>query len=119
VDQEFGSGLVKITPAHDANDFEAGQRLGLKPLLVMNPDGTMNVNAGPYQGLDRFEARRKVVADLEVKGLIEKIEDHVHSVGHNSRGGTVIEPYLSTQWFVKIKPLADLAVEAVQTGQVE
>ncbi|TGK36464.1 valine--tRNA ligase [Leptospira gomenensis] len=119
VDKEFGSGLVKITPAHDANDFEAGQRLGLKPLLVMNPDGTMNENAGAYEGLDRFEARKKVVADLEAKGLIEKIEDHVHAVGHNSRGGAVIEPYLSTQWFVKIRPLADLAVKAVRTGQVE
>ncbi|WP_061270128.1 valine--tRNA ligase [Leptospira interrogans] len=119
VDKEFGSGLVKITPAHDANDFEAGQRLGLKPLLVMNPNGTMNENAGIYQGLDRFEARKKVLADLEAKGLIEKIEDHIHAVGHNSRGGAVIEPYLSTQWFVKIKPLADLAVQAVQSGQVE
>lgn len=119
VDQEFGSGLVKITPAHDPNDFEAGSRLGLTPLLVMNYDGTMNDKTGKYAGMDRFEARKKIVEDLESQGLIEKIETHVHSVGHNQRGGAVIEPILSTQWFVKIAPLAKPAIDAVRSGKVE
>lgn len=119
VDKEFGSGLVKITPAHDANDFEAGQRLGLKPLLVMNPDATLNEHAGKYAGLSRFVARKKIVEDLEAAGLIEKIEDHVHSVGHNSRGGEIIEPYLSLQWFCKMTSLAELAMEAVRSGETE
>jgi valyl-tRNA synthetase len=119
VDQEFGSGLVKITPAHDPNDFEAGNRLGLKPMLVMNLDGTMNQACGSYEGLDRFAARKKIVADLEALGLIEKIENHTHSVGHNQRGGAVIEPILSTQWFVKIAPLAEPAIDAVRDGRIE
>ncbi|MCB1193625.1 MAG: valine--tRNA ligase [Leptospiraceae bacterium] len=119
VDKEFGSGLVKITPAHDANDFEAGFRLGLKPLKIMSPNATLNENTGKYNGLDRFVARKKVVEDLESLGLIEKIEDYTNSVGHNQRGGAVIEPYLSTQWFVKIKPLAEPAIEAVKSGRVE
>ncbi|TGL60596.1 valine--tRNA ligase [Leptospira sarikeiensis] len=119
VDKEFGSGLVKITPAHDPNDFEAGQRLGLKPLLVMNPNATLNENAGKYAGLERFVARKKVIEDLKELDLVEKIEDHTHSIGHNSRGGEIIEPYLSTQWFCKMRPLADLAVEAVQSGETE
>lgn len=119
VDKEFGSGLVKITPAHDFNDYEAGMRLGLKPINILNPDATLNDNAGVYSGLDRYEARKKVVSDLEKLGLIEKIEDHVHAVGHNQRGGDIIEPYLSTQWFVKIEPLAKKAIEAVRTGKIE
>ncbi|MCC5815546.1 MAG: valine--tRNA ligase [Leptospira sp.] len=119
VDQEFGSGLVKITPAHDPNDFEAGNRLGLKPMIVMNLDGTMNQACGTYEGLDRFAARKKIVADLEALGLIEKIENHTHSVGHNQRGGAVIEPILSTQWFVKIAPLAEPAIDAVRDGRIE
>lgn len=119
VDKEFGSGLVKITPAHDANDFEAGIRLGLKPLTIMNPDATLNEQTGKYAGMDRFEARKKVVEDLESLGLIEKIEDYTNSVGHNQRGGAVIEPYLSTQWFVKMKPLAEPAIEVVKNGRVE
>lgn len=119
VEQEFGSGLVKITPAHDLNDFEAGQRLGLKPILIMNLDGTLNELCGDYNGMDRFEARKKVVADLEKLGLIEKIENHTHAVGHNTRGGAVIEPLLSTQWFVNIKPLAEPAIEVVKNGRVE
>ncbi|EQA44540.1 valine--tRNA ligase [Leptospira broomii serovar Hurstbridge str. 5399] len=119
VDKDFGSGLVKITPAHDPNDFEAGQRLGLKPLIVMNPNATLNEHAGKYAGLDRFVARRKIVADLDEAGLVEKIEDHVHSIGHNSRGGEIIEPYLSLQWFCKMRSLADLAIEAVRSGETE
>ncbi|MCE9499828.1 MAG: valine--tRNA ligase, partial [Leptospira sp.] len=119
VDPKFGSGLVKITPAHDLNDFEAGQRLGLKPLNIMKTDGTMNENAGKYSGLDRFVARKKIIEDLQSIGLVEKIEDYTHSVGHNSRGGAVIEPYLSTQWFVKIKPLAIPAIEAVKSGKIQ
>ncbi|TGL56343.1 valine--tRNA ligase [Leptospira ognonensis] len=119
VDQEFGSGLVKITPAHDLNDFEAGQRLGLTPVNVMNLDGTLNANAGKYSGMDRFEVRKKVVEELELLGYIEKIETHVHSVGHNQRGGAVIEPLLSTQWFVKIAPLAKPAIDAVRNGKVQ
>lgn len=119
VDREFGSGLVKITPAHDANDFEAGQRLGLTPILIMNTDGTLNENTGAFQGMDRFVARTKVVEELERLGLVEKIEDYVHQVGHNQRGGAVIEPYLSTQWFVKIKPLAEKAIAAVKSGEIE
>lgn len=119
VEQEFGSGLVKITPAHDLNDFEAGQRLGLKPVLIMNLDGSLNELCGEYAGLDRFEARKKVVADLEKLGLIDKIENHTHAVGHNTRGGAVIEPLLSTQWFVNIAPLAKPAIEVVKSGRVE
>ncbi len=118
VDPAFGSGLVKITPAHDPNDFEAGQRLQLKPILVLNLDGSMNANALQYQGLDRFEARKAIVADLLSQGFLEKEENHTHSVGHNQRGGAVIEPLLSTQWFVKITPLAKPAIEAVKSGQI-
>lgn len=119
VDQEFGSGLVKITPAHDPNDYEAGQRLNLTPINIMNLDGTLNSFAGKYNGLDRFEARKRVVEELESKGYIEKIETHVHSVGHNQRGGAVIEPLLSTQWFVKIESLAKPAIEVVKSGKVQ
>lgn len=119
VDQEFGSGLVKITPAHDPNDYEAGQRLKLTPINIMNLDGTLNAHTGKYNGLDRFEARKRVVEELESKGYIEKIETHVHSVGHNQRGGAVIEPLLSTQWFVKIESLAKPAIEVVKSGKVQ
>ncbi|XDD54454.1 valine--tRNA ligase [Leptospira sp. WS4.C2] len=119
VDKEFGSGLVKITPAHDINDYEAGLRLHLTPINIMNLDGTLNEHAGKYDGLDRFEARKRVVEELETNGYIEKIETHVHSVGHNQRGGAVIEPLLSTQWFVKIESLAKPAIEVVKTGKVQ
>lgn len=111
VDMEFGSGAVKITPAHDPNDFEIGNRHNLERVLVMNEDGTMNANAGEYQGLDRFECRKKIVKDLQEAGVLFKIEDHLHSVGHSERSGAVVEPYLSTQWFVKMQPLADKAIE--------
>ncbi len=119
VDMEFGSGLVKITPAHDLADFEAGQRLGLTPLNIMNPDATLNENAGKFQGMDRFEARKKIIEELKNLNLIEKIEEYKHSIGHNSRGGVIIEPYLSTQWFLRIKPLAEKAIEAVRQNKIE
>ncbi|USK32789.1 valine--tRNA ligase [Bacillus sp. F19] len=111
VDMEFGSGAVKITPAHDPNDFEIGNRHDLERVLVMNEDGTMNANAGKYNGLDRFECRRQIVKDLQGMDVLFKIEEHLHSVGHSERSGAVVEPYLSTQWFVKMQPLADAAIE--------
>ncbi|MDR4889124.1 valine--tRNA ligase [Fredinandcohnia sp. QZ13] len=111
VDMEFGSGAVKITPAHDPNDFEVGNRHNLERVLVMNEDGTMNANAGKYQGMDRFECRKQIVKDLQEEGVLFKIEDHLHSVGHSERSGAVVEPYLSTQWFVKMQPLADEAIK--------
>ncbi len=110
VDMDFGSGAVKITPAHDPNDFEIGNRHNLERILVMNEDGSMNDNAGPYKGMDRFDCRKKIVEDLQEQGVLFKIEDHVHSVGHSERSGAVVEPYLSTQWFVKMKPLAEQAI---------
>ncbi len=112
VEREFGSGAVKITPAHDPNDFEVGRRHNLPQVLVMDESGTMNANAGIYEGLDRFECRKKLVADLKESGVLERIEEHVHQVGHSERTGAVIEPYLSTQWFVKMKPLAEVAIAA-------
>ena len=111
VDMEFGSGAVKITPAHDPNDFEIGNRHNLERILVMNEDGTMNENAGKYEGLDRFECRKQIVKDLQEQGVLFKIEEHIHAVGHSERSGAVVEPYLSTQWFVKMKPLAEKAIE--------
>src|SRR5690625_691251 len=114
VDMEFGSGAVKITPAHDPNDFEIGNRHNLERVLVMNEDGTMNDNAGKYNGLDRFECRKQIVKDLQGQGILFKIEDHVHQVGHSERSGAVVEPYLSTQWFVNMQPLADKAIELQQ-----
>ncbi|MEH7545011.1 MULTISPECIES: valine--tRNA ligase [Bacillaceae] len=110
VDMEFGSGAVKITPAHDPNDFEVGNRHNLERVLVMNEDGSMNEKAGKYQGLDRFECRKQIVKDLQEQGVLFKIEEHMHSVGHSERSGAVVEPYLSTQWFVKMQPLADEAI---------
>lgn len=111
VDMEFGSGAVKITPAHDPNDFEIGNRHHLPRVLVMHEDGSMNSLAGTYEGMDRFECRKAIVKDLQDMGVLFKIEDHLHSVGHSERSGAVVEPYLSTQWFVKMQPLASAAVE--------
>ncbi|MFB1051788.1 valine--tRNA ligase [Paraliobacillus sp. JSM ZJ581] len=119
VDMEFGSGAVKITPAHDPNDFEIGNRHNLERVLVMNEDGTMNENAGKYQGLDRFECRKQLVADLQEQGVLFEIEEHMHSVGHSERSGAVVEPYLSTQWFVNMKPLAEAAVELQKKSEEE
>jgi len=118
VDPEFGTGIVKVTPAHDPNDFEMGQRHGLEPVNVMNGDGTMNEQAGPYSGLDRFECRQRILADLERAGQVERIEDHEHAVGHCYRCDTIVEPRLSPQWFVRMKPLAEPAIEAVKQGRV-
>lgn len=111
VDMEFGSGAVKITPAHDPNDFEIGNHHNLERILVMNQDGTMNDKAGKYEGMDRFACRKQIVKDLQEDGVLFNIEDHMHSVGHSERSGAVVEPYLSTQWFVKMQPLADKAVD--------
>jgi len=119
VDKKFGTGAVKVTPAHDPNDFEIGKRHGLEPVLVMNPDATMNENAGKFNGLDRFDARERIVKELEEKGLLLKIEKHHHAVGHCYRCHTAVEPYLSQQWFVKMKPLAKLAIDAVKKGKIK
>ncbi len=110
-DPEFGTGVVKITPAHDPNDFEVGLRHNLERVIVMNKDATMNENAGKYQGMSREECREKVVEELKEKDLLIKIEKMVHSVGHSERSDAVIEPYLSKQWFVKMRPLADRVLE--------
>jgi valyl-tRNA synthetase len=118
VAMEFGTGAVKVTPAHDPNDFLMGQRHGLPAINVMNPDASINANGGKYHGLDRFEARKRVVADLEALNLLVKIEDHKHAVGHCYRCDTVVEPYLSKQWFVSMKPLAQPALEAVRKGEI-
>jgi len=118
VEMDFGSGAVKMTPAHDPNDFEVGNRHNLERILVMNEDGTMNERAGKYEGMDRFECRKQIVKDLEEQGVLFKIEEHMHSVGHSERSGAVVEPYLSTQWFVKMQPLADEAV-ALQSKEEE
>ena len=117
VDMEFGTGALKITPAHDPNDFEIGKAHGLEVVNVMNPDGTMNEKAGRYAGMDRFECRKAIVKELEEKCLLRKFEPYVHSVGHCYRCHTAIEPYISTQWFVKTKPLAELAIKAVEEGR--
>ena len=113
VDPTFGTGAVKVTPAHDPNDFEMGRRHQLAEISVIDEDGKMTAEAGAYQGRDRFDARRDLVEQLDSEGLLEGVDDHVHSVGHCQRCGTVVEPLLSTQWFVKIRPLADRAMEVV------
>jgi valyl-tRNA synthetase len=119
VDPVFGTGVVKITPAHDPNDFRVAQRHHIEAINVMEGDGTMNAAAGPYAGLDRFACRKRIVADLEAQGLLEKVEDHPHAVGHCYRCDTVVEPRLSKQWFVRMKPLAEPAIEAVRSGRVQ
>ena len=106
VDKEFGTGVMKVTPAHDPNDFEIGNRHDLERINVMNPDGSINELGGPYEGLDRFDCRKQLVKDLEEQDLMIKIESHMHSVGHSERSDAVVEPYLSTQWFVKMDKLA-------------
>ena len=118
VDTSFGTGALKITPAHDPTDFEVAQRHNLPLVNIMNPDATMNENAGPYRGLERFACRDKVLADLKNKKLLEKIEPYSHSVGHCGRCQTMIEPRVSLQWFVQTQPLAKAAIEAVKEGQV-
>ena len=115
VDPEFGTGLVKITPAHDPNDFQVGNRHNLERINVMNDNGTMNEEAGKYAGMDRFEAREALVKDLKEEGFLIKVEPIVHSVGHSERSGVQVEPRLSKQWFVKMKPLAEKVLENQKT----
>jgi len=117
VDQAFGTGAVKVTPAHDPNDFEIGQRHDLSQIVVIGEDGRMTDEAGPYAGQDRFAARRAVVEQLDADGLLERVEEHRHAVGHCSRCDTVVEPLVSTQWFVRIAPLAEPAIAAVKDGR--
>ena len=110
-DPEFGTGVVKITPAHDPNDFEVGNRHNLERIVVMHPNGRMNENAGIYNGMDRFECRKKMIEDLKEQGILIKIEKMTHNVGHSERTNVMVEPYLSKQWFVKMRPLADRVLE--------
>jgi len=117
VDKEFGTGCLKITPAHDFNDFEIGLKHGLPQIKVIDEEGRMNEEAGPYRGMDRFECRKKILEDLEREGLLLKVEDYSHKVGHCYRCKTIVEPNLSLQWFVKTKPLAEPAIEAVRKGR--
>jgi valyl-tRNA synthetase len=117
VDKEFGTGVVKITPAHDFNDFEVGKRHGLERINILDESGVVNENGGPYRGMERYVARQKVVADLEAQGLLAKVDDHLNAVGECYRCKTVIEPYLSLQWYVKVGPLAEEAIRAVQDGR--
>ena len=118
VDRAFGTGAVKVTPAHDSNDFETGLRHGLEQISVMDLEAKMNGQAGKYEGLDRYEARHRIVGDLKGLGLLEKTEIHQHAVGHCYRCGVVVEPMISKQWFVKMKPLAAPAIEAVKDGRI-
>ncbi len=119
VDKEFGTGALKITPAHDINDFEVGKRHNLEQVNILNSDATINENGGPYAGLDRFKAREKVVEDLEKQGLLEKVDDMDHRVGTCYRCDTFIEPYLSLQWFIKMKPLMEKPLEVVRNERIE
>jgi valyl-tRNA synthetase len=117
-DPEFGTGVVKVTPAHDMNDFEAGRRHNLPKIQVIGPDALMTSEAGPYAGLDRFEARQRVVKDLETSGFLVKIEPYALSLGTCQRCKSIVEPLISTQWFVKTKPLAEKAIAAVESGAI-
>ena len=117
VDPEFGTGIVKVTPAHDPNDFAMGHRHNLKQINVMTPDGRINGHGGVYQGMDRFEARKKILHDLEAQALFVRRDSHLHAVGHCYRCDTVVEPYLSKQWFVKMQPLAEKALKAHEQGK--
>lgn len=119
VDPSFGTGVLKVTPAHDPNDFEIGQKLGLGQVNVMNPDGTINENGGPFAGMSREEARTAVVGGLEEDGLLAEVKDYVHRVGHCDRCGAVIEPWLSEQWWVAMRELAEPAIEALKSGEIQ
>jgi valyl-tRNA synthetase len=119
IDPGFGTGAVKVTPAHDPVDFEIAQRHKLPLINILNNDATMNENAGLYKGLDRFEARQRVVEDLEKEGLLDKIENYSHAIGHCQRCQTIIEPVASKQWFVKMEPLAKPAIEAIKDGRIK
>ncbi|MCX5632991.1 MAG: valine--tRNA ligase [Phycisphaerae bacterium] len=114
-----GTGFLKVTPAHDPNDYEIGLRHKLGMINILTPDGKINENGGKYAGLDRYDARKAVVEDLKAQGLLEKVEPHEHEVGHSDRSGDIIEPYLSDQWFVKVGPLAKRAIKAVEDGKIK
>jgi len=119
VDRDFGTGAVKITPAHDPNDFEVGRRHGLPEIDVMTDDGHMSAAAGAYAGMERFAARKKIVEDLKAQDLLEKVSDHTHAIGICERSKTIVEPRASTQWFCKMKPLAEPAIAAVERGEIQ
>ncbi len=119
VDMEFGTGVVKITPAHDPNDFEVGLRHDLPQVNVMNDDGTINELGGKYAGMDRYDARKAVLKDLEEGGYLIKIEDHVHNVGTHDRCNSVVEPLIKKQWFVKMDELVKPAIKAIETGELK
>jgi valyl-tRNA synthetase len=118
VDMEFGTGALKITPGHDPHDFEIGQRHGLQIINILNPDATVNENTGPYNGLDRFECREALWSDMEAVGLTIRVEEYPMSVPRTQRGGEIVEPMVSTQWFVKMRPLAELGLEGVRSGRI-
>ncbi len=117
IDPKFGTGVLKITPAHDPADFQLALKHHLPSINILNPDGTLNDEAGPYKGLDRFEARSKILRELEDRRILLEVKEHVHAVGHCYRCQTVVEPYLSLQWFVRMKPLAKPAIAAVKEGK--
>lgn len=119
VDPAFGTGAVKVTPAHDPNDFEMGLRHELPEIIVIEPNGTMSESTGKYSGLDRYECRKLLVSDLREQGFLVKIEDHSHAVGHCQRCATVVEPLISKQWYVRMQPLAEPAIEAVRSGKIK
>ncbi|MDI6758254.1 MAG: valine--tRNA ligase, partial [Candidatus Omnitrophota bacterium] len=119
IDMDFGTGAVKVTPAHDPNDYELAKKHGLEFINIMHPDGRLNLNAGDYNGMDRFKAREVILEDLKELGCLEKVQPHPLSAGHCYRCHTIIEPYLSKQWFVKMKPLAEPAIEAVKKGKIK
>ncbi|MFN4218435.1 MAG: valine--tRNA ligase [Candidatus Bipolaricaulia bacterium] len=119
VDKEFGTGAVKVTPGHDPTDFEIGRRHGLKIINIFSKDATTNEHAGPYKNLDRYEARSRVLEDLKAQGLLERVEKHTHAVGHCQRCHTVIEPLISTQWFVRMKELAEPAISVIESGEIQ
>ena len=118
-DPEFGTGVVKITPAHDPNDFEVGRRHDLPVINVMNDDATINENGGRYEGMERYEARKAIVKDLEEQGYLVKIKEHEHNVGTHDRCKATIEPMVKPQWFVKMDELAKPAIEAVKNGDIK
>ena len=119
VSREFGTGAVKVTPAHDPNDFALGQRHGLPSINVMDETAHINAEGGVYAGLDRYEARARIVSDLEAHGALAAVKEHINKIGKCDRSKDVVEPRLSTQWFVKIQPLADKAIAAVEQGYIK
>src|SRR5690606_15611466 len=117
VDPAFGSGCVKLTPAHDFNDYEVGSRHDLPLINILTPDARIELPGSPYHGLDRYDARKRIVADLEAAGLLERVEPHKMMVPRGDRSGAVVEPYLTDQWFVRAAPLAEPAIRAVEDGR--